>query len=71
MKKKMEISKKKYVISVTVVYGLKIFFYITILASDNWAEGNGSNFGVLSYCAHNKTSCQKVTDVLQTIEGMI
>ena len=70
----MEKSKKIcviYHIGVIGVYVLKIIFYITILLSDEWAEGNGSNFGVLKYCAHNETSCQKVTDILQTIEGMI
>ncbi|XP_078316643.1 uncharacterized protein LOC144620307 [Crassostrea virginica] len=70
----MEKSKKIcviYHIGVISVYVLKIIFYITILLSDEWAEGKGSNFGVLKYCAHNETSCQKVTDILQTIEARL
>ena len=60
-----------YVVTIPVLYVLKLFIFVTILLSNHWAEGNGSNFGVLKYCAHNETSCEKVTDKLQTITGMI
>ncbi|XP_078337148.1 uncharacterized protein LOC111100031 isoform X6 [Crassostrea virginica] len=65
---KMENRDVLYLLAVIVVCILKIFFYVTILLSNNWAEGNGSNFGVLKYCAHNETSCQQVTDKLQVIK---
>ena len=66
-----KIWKIVYFSSLVVVLIVKVFLYATILKTDNWAEGNGSNFGVLNYCAHNETSCEKVTDKLHTIKGMI
>nr|XP_022289885.1 uncharacterized protein LOC111101620 isoform X2 [Crassostrea virginica] len=60
-----------YVVATPVLYVLKLFIFVTILLSNHWAEGNGSNFGVLKYCAHNETSCEKVTDKLQTITDQL
>ncbi|XP_078316672.1 uncharacterized protein LOC144620312 isoform X2 [Crassostrea virginica] len=63
--------KRDVICVIVVLYGLKLFIFVTILLSNDWAEGNGSNFGVLKYCAHNETSCQKVTDILQTIKAQL